>query len=74
MVCSRACDVAVQVQIRHGPTTEACTVKDLDGGSTLVFSVGKSQKLAAGQYAAIYDGDECLGAGVISEKTWEDSR
>lgn len=62
---------APQVQIRHGPISIPCTVKSIDADcKTLAVSVDKQQKLAAGQYAALYEGDECLGAGVISERTW----
>ena len=37
------------------------------GESAVVHLKGRDKGLAPGQFAAFYDGDTCLGSGVISE-------
>ncbi|MEK6805276.1 MAG: tRNA 2-thiouridine(34) synthase MnmA [Pseudomonadota bacterium] len=55
----------LQARIRHRQALQACTAAvNADGGVTIEFA--RPQRAAvAGQYAALYDGDECLGAGEI---------
>lgn len=63
-------------QVRHGPRFCNCTVKIEHGedGNEDVAVVSLSeddQGLAAGQFAAFYQGRTCLGSGVILE-SWDD--
>ncbi len=52
------------VRLRHGPEKYACTVQE-DAGRLFVALEHNDQGLAAGQFAAFYDGAICLGGGVI---------
>ncbi len=53
------------VKIRHGERTTECRLMDL-GQQRLAVELGTPDGgIAPGQYAVIYDGEHCLGAGVI---------
>lgn len=55
----------VQVKIRHGAQRhEACISVQGDGCYSVVLT-DNDQGLASGQFAAFYQGDICLGSGVI---------
>ncbi|HUS24752.1 MAG TPA: tRNA 2-thiouridine(34) synthase MnmA [Candidatus Binatia bacterium] len=56
---------ALHARIRHRQALQPCTARELaDGGIELSF--GQPQRAAApGQYAVLYDGEDCLGAGEI---------
>lgn len=62
-------------QVRHGPGLYSCDVaKEVDGNGDEILVVKLSeddQGLAAGQYAAFYEGLTCIGSGVILE-SWDD--
>ena len=54
------------VRIRHGERIDPCTVSaDEDGSLIVEFDLTKDPGIAPGQFAALYDGEECLGGGVI---------
>lgn len=61
----------LQVKLRHGPTTYACTVEDRGGaggeeGEKVTVTLEESdQGIAAGQYAVFYADGECLASGVM---------
>ena len=54
-------------KIRYRQTDQACTARPGErDGNTLDLRFERLQWAAApGQYAVLYDGDECLGGGVI---------
>ena len=71
------------VQVRHGPDTHLATVTPIavdtaagnaGGGRLMVQLDGSDKGLAPGQYAAFYDGDVCLGAGVIADRSPDELR
>jgi tRNA-specific 2-thiouridylase len=53
------------VKIRHGERTTECHLSDLGEGRLQVELGQPDGGIAPGQYAVIYDGDLCLGAGII---------
>lgn len=62
-------------QVRHGPSIYDCSLKMENDEHDDVVAVVKlsedDQGLAAGQYAAFYEGSICIGSGVILE-SWDD--
>jgi len=62
--------------VRHGPGFYDCNLQmevegDGQGHSAVVRIFEDDQGLAAGQFAAFYEGRRCLGSGVILE-FWDD--
>lgn len=58
----------LHVRIRHGPELVPCTVKgkiDGDGEMLEVVMDQADRGVAPGQFGVLYDGDICLGAGMI---------
>lgn len=60
----------LEVKLRHGPRSYRCKLDLLDSrsesGMTIRVNIeGNDQGIAAGQFAVFYDGDICLGGGVI---------
>ncbi len=55
----------LQTKIRHSPHLEPCRIRDLEGKRLAVALENKDQGIAAGQSAIFYDGEICLGGGVI---------
>jgi len=59
----------LKVKIRHGKNMHDCTLTLHANGTGRVMLAQDDQGLAAGQFAVFYDGQYCLGAGVISNDT-----
>ena len=58
----------LQVKVRHGAHTHEALVTFADDGSSAHVHLNNRDKgLAPGQFAAFYDGEVCLGSGVIRE-------
>jgi len=54
------------VRIRHGERLDPCTVtEDEDGSVTVELDAAVDPGVAPGQFAVLYDGEECLGGGAI---------
>jgi len=61
----------LQVRIRHGERLDACTMTpQTDGGLKVEYVDAADPGIAPGQFAVLYDGEECLGGGVIA---WEEN-
>ncbi|KAL3520445.1 hypothetical protein ACH5RR_018594 [Cinchona calisaya] len=65
----------LKCKVRHGPSIYNCSLKmETDEHGDIVAEVRlfeDDQGLAAGQYAAFYNGSICIGSGVILE-SWDD--
>jgi tRNA-specific 2-thiouridylase len=55
----------LRVRIRHGERLLGCRARVLDDRSLEVRLDHGDPGIATGQFAALYDGDECLGGGAI---------
>ena len=55
----------LQVKLRHGPQSGACHIHHLDDERLAVDLSTPDPGIAAGQHAVFYDGDICLGGGII---------
>lgn len=53
------------VKIRHGVRTTACRLEDLSDDRMQIHLADPDGGIAPGQYAVIYDGETCIGSGVI---------
>ncbi|XP_050223632.1 uncharacterized protein LOC126673505 [Mercurialis annua] len=66
----------LQCKVRHGPGFYDCSVEiklgEVDGQDVADVQLSEDdQGLAAGQFAAFYQGRTCIGSGVILE-SWDD--
>lgn len=52
-------------KLRHGPEFFPCCIEPLDRQRLRVTLAREDPGIAPGQYAVFYDGDYCLGGGVI---------
>jgi tRNA-specific 2-thiouridylase len=59
---------SLQARIRHRQALQTCRVTDAGPGDSVSVIFDQPQRAAAvGQYLVLYDGDECLGGGEISD-------
>ncbi len=57
----------IQVKLRHGAVLYDCLFKSLPNNQAEIVLSERDQGIAPGQFAVFYDGEVCLGAGVISQ-------
>lgn len=55
----------ITVKLRHGPQQYRCHITKLPGGRAKLVLDQDDQGIAPGQFAVLYGGTRCLGAGVI---------
>jgi tRNA-specific 2-thiouridylase len=55
----------LQAKVRHGPRLTDCELRSVDGNHWEVTLTEPDQGIAPGQSAVFYDGEFCLGGGVI---------
>ena len=58
-------NLALKVNVRHGPRMADCRLVSLGGGNYHVHLMDADAGLANGQFSVFYDGDVCLGSGKI---------
>lgn len=56
---------ACTVKVRYRQADQPATVERLPGGACRIVFEGLQRAVTPGQYAVLYDGDRCLGGGVI---------
>lgn len=64
VACSK---IDLDVRFRHGPTVHPAVVKPQGPMLKIILKEESKQGIAVGQFAVLYDGDVCLGGGVIQE-------
>ena len=57
----------LMMKFRHGADIHSVDVKQEDGDWVMTLHQESKQGIAAGQFAVLYDGDVCLGGGVIDK-------
>ncbi len=55
----------LQLKVRHEPQLNDCEIKILSESRLSVYMFAPDTGIASGQYAAFYDGEVCLGGGMI---------
>jgi len=55
----------LKVKLRHGENFHECTIQIRENGDVSVFLKQKDRGVTPGQFAVFYDGEYCLGGGVI---------
>jgi tRNA (5-methylaminomethyl-2-thiouridylate)-methyltransferase len=57
----------LELRVRHGQTPVGCRALSLDDGGLEVVMDEPDAGIAPGQFAVLYDGEECLGGGAITD-------
>jgi tRNA U34 2-thiouridine synthase MnmA/TrmU len=57
----------LQVKVRHGAKLYGCGLRELENGRLEVKLDETDAGIAPGQFAVFYDGEYCLGGGMIAE-------
>lgn len=58
---------SLAVKMRHGKHMYACAVEVLGDDQLKIHLNERDQGIAPGQFAVLYDNNECLGGGIIAE-------
>lgn len=61
-------EIQVQVKVRHGPNVHQALMRRTDENTAHVTLETRDKALAPGQFAVFYDGDVCLGCGIIASR------
>ena len=57
----------LELRVRHGQTPVGCRISSLDDRGLEVVMDEPDAGIAPGQFAVLYDGEECLGGGAIAD-------
>ncbi len=60
---------ALEVKLRHGSHSYPCTIDFINDNHARIQLAERDQGIAPGQFAVLYDGNECLGGGVINNSS-----
>jgi tRNA-specific 2-thiouridylase len=63
--CASQLGGSLQVKLRHGPQMHSCQITGLADDRAQVLLGARDQGIAPGQFAVFYEGDMCVGSGVI---------
>jgi len=58
----------LQLKMRHGKKIYECAIGFLSDDRAEITLAERDQGIAPGQFAVLYDGEQCLGSGVITKK------
>ena len=65
LVQPAALEFVSQIKVRYRQADQACRAAVRDGGALEVHFVEPQRAVTPGQFAVLYDGERCLGGGVI---------
>ncbi|MCG8324511.1 MAG: tRNA 2-thiouridine(34) synthase MnmA [Thiotrichales bacterium] len=60
-----ATPLGCQARVRYRQSDQACTVDEMDGDSCRLSFAQSQRAVTPGQFVVLYQGDQCLGGGII---------